>query len=103
MQRHLGHRERYQREIDARQFAAKHGVADHCAKRAADGSGYHQADPGADAELEIERGGDIGSGADEQSVAKRHLAGHSTEDIPGQRNRAVQRDQNEDVLAVDRQ
>ena len=65
--------------------------------------GNHQADPGTDGEIEIERGGGVRAGADEQGMAKRHLAGHSTQDIPGQRNRAVKRDENEDVLPVDRQ
>ena len=81
--REFGNRDGEDGEINPGDAEAKGEEADACAGKRGDRGRDRQAEPGADAEIDIERGRCIGAEPDIERVAERQLPGKAHHDVPG--------------------
>ena len=79
----LGERDGQDGEIDAGDAEAERQEADDRAAGHRDRDRGQQAEPGADAEMHVERRGRVGAEPDIERVAERQLAGKAHHDVPG--------------------
>ena len=81
--RELAEGDGQQREVDAGQREAEAEIADDRAGDGGDGDAGEQADPRADAEMEVEAGRDVAAQPGIERVAERELAREAHQDVPG--------------------
>ena len=79
---HFGEGERHQRKVGAAQSRAEGKPADDTADRSAGCNAGEKSDPGIDAVVHLQDGGDVGAGAEKGRVPKRILSAVTADDVP---------------------